>query len=74
LFAFKTEGGWAPMILPWFMKICNEIWQDAKLDCIKTGHSFRIGGATEWLLRGLEPNMVAQLGHWESDSFLVYWR
>ncbi|KAI0313995.1 hypothetical protein OF83DRAFT_1165386 [Amylostereum chailletii] len=64
LFAFKTEEGWAPMILLWFMKICNEIWQDAKLDCIKTGHSFRIGS----------PNMVAQLGRWESDSFLVYWR
>ncbi|KAI0309878.1 hypothetical protein OF83DRAFT_1179123 [Amylostereum chailletii] len=58
LFAFKTEEGWAPIILPWFKKICNKIWQDAKLDCIKTGHSFRIGRATEWLLRGLEPNML----------------
>ncbi|KAI0315142.1 DNA breaking-rejoining enzyme [Amylostereum chailletii] len=75
LFAFKADGGWQAIMKDWFIAICNEIWSDAKLDAIKTGHSFRIGGATEWLLRGLDPNMVAQQGRWESSNcFWVYWR
>ncbi|KAJ7233547.1 hypothetical protein C8J57DRAFT_1453186 [Mycena rebaudengoi] len=34
----------------------------------------RIGGTTELLLRGINPDVVAQQGRWSSHSFLLYWR
>jgi hypothetical protein len=39
-----------------------------------TGHSFRIGGTTELLRRGVPPDVVKMAGRWSSDSFLRYWR
>ncbi|KAI0054979.1 hypothetical protein BV25DRAFT_1816260 [Artomyces pyxidatus] len=74
LFAFQTVDGWSPMTKPWFMAICNQVWGDAKLDTVKGGHSFRIGSATELLLRGMPPDVVALQGCWRSDAFLLYWR
>jgi hypothetical protein len=35
---------------------------------------FRIGGATELLLRGTPPDVVAMQGRWKSRAFLEYWR
>lgn len=74
LFAFETAiGGWAPMTRSWFMTHCNEVWKKASLIEL-TGHCFRIGGATELLLRGVPPDVVAVQGHWKSRAFLEYWR
>jgi hypothetical protein len=39
-----------------------------------TGHSFRIGGTTELLLRRIDPSVVRVMGRWSSDAFLRYWR
>ena len=39
-----------------------------------SGHSFRIGGTVEYLLRGLSLDTVRTLGRWSSDTFLVYLR
>jgi hypothetical protein len=38
------------------------------------GHAFRIGGATELLLEGVHPDVVATQGRWKSRAFLEYWR
>ncbi|KAI5981618.1 DNA breaking-rejoining enzyme [Pisolithus albus] len=38
------------------------------------GHAFRIGGATELLLQGVPPDVVATQGRWKSQAFLEYWR
>ncbi|THH17690.1 hypothetical protein EUX98_g9078 [Antrodiella citrinella] len=75
LFAFETadQQGWAPMTKPWFLDRCNEVWNDAGLELL-TGHCFRIGGATELLLRGTHPDIVATQGGWKSRAFLEYWR
>lgn len=74
LFSFETAGGgWAPMTRPWFLERVNGVWQSAGLEPL-TGHCFRIGGATELLLRGTHPDMVATLGSWRSRVFLEYWR
>ena len=74
LFGFETAGGgWAPMTRTWFLGRCNEIWLESSLAPL-TGHCFRIGGATELLLRGTHPDMVAALGSWRSRAFLEYWR
>ncbi|TFK78440.1 DNA breaking-rejoining enzyme [Polyporus arcularius HHB13444] len=74
LFAFETAGGgWAPMTRTWFMDRCNTVWEGAQKPAL-TGHCFRIGGATELLLRGTPPDIVATLGSWKSRAFLEYWR
>ena len=41
---------------------------------LPAGHSFHIGGATEWLLAGVPPETVAKIGRWSSLAFLLYWR
>jgi hypothetical protein len=37
-------------------------------------HAFRIGGCTEMLLRGVNPDVVCVQGRWVSKAFLQYWR
>jgi hypothetical protein len=73
-FAYETaNGGWAAMTKPWFLARCNQVWRSADLLEL-TGHCFRIGGATELLLRGVPPDVVAVQGRWKSRAFLEYWR
>ncbi|KAI0086222.1 hypothetical protein BDY19DRAFT_873659, partial [Irpex rosettiformis] len=74
-FAFEAanKDGWAPMTRNWFLERVNEVWLSAGLDQL-TGHCFRIGGATELLLRGTPPDIVAVQGGWRSRAFLEYWR
>lgn len=74
LFSFETaDGGWAPMTKPWFMDRCNDVWVAAGFPSMP-GHAFRIGGATELLLQGVNPDIVATQGRWKSRAFLEYWR
>ncbi|QRV85680.1 Reverse transcriptase domain protein [Ceratobasidium sp. AG-Ba] len=56
-----------------FLLRCNEIWGSHGLPKI-TGHSFRIGGTTELLLRGVDPEIVKRMGRWSSDAHMRYWR
>lgn len=73
LFAFETaDGGWAPMTKSWFMDHCNAVWVAAGLPSMP-GHAFHIGGATELLLQGINPSVVATQGRWLSHAFLEYW-
>lgn len=74
-FSYATDrvGGFAPMTWSWFMERCEEVWEAAGLPC-RAGHAFRIGGATELLLRGTPPDVVAVQGRWRSRAFLEYWR
>ncbi|KLO16817.1 hypothetical protein SCHPADRAFT_847516 [Schizopora paradoxa] len=56
-----------------FLARCNQVWAASNIPRI-TGHSFRIGGTTELLTSGVEPDVVRAMGRWSSDSFLKYWR
>ncbi|KAH9902530.1 hypothetical protein C8Q73DRAFT_634641 [Cubamyces lactineus] len=38
------------------------------------GHSLRIGGTLEYLLRGISFETVKAIGHWQSDAFTLYLR
>ena len=38
-----------------------------------SGHSFRIGGTTFYLISGVPPNIVKKFGCWHSQVFLEYW-
>lgn len=74
LFSFRTpDGTFAPMVKSWFLERCHEIWSQFGL-LLPSGHSFRIGGATELLLAGVPPEVVAAIGRWKSLAFLLYWR
>jgi hypothetical protein len=75
LFAYETlDGTWAPMTKAWFMDRCREVWVAAGMDADLQGHGLRIGGATELLLQGVAPDVVATQGRWKSRAFLEYWR
>lgn len=39
-----------------------------------TGHSFRAGGCTDYLVGGLPHSFIMRQGRWTSDAFLVYFR
>ncbi|KAJ6502990.1 hypothetical protein DFH09DRAFT_844939, partial [Mycena vulgaris] len=56
-----------------FLKRCNEVWSTLGFPT-RTGHSFRIGGTTELLLAGVNPDVVQAMGRWKSEAFKVYWR
>ncbi|EJD33484.1 DNA breaking-rejoining enzyme [Auricularia subglabra TFB-10046 SS5] len=74
LFAWTAEpGSWKPMTRELLLSRCTEIWAANGLDKVQ-GHSFRIGGATDLLLRGVPPAVVAMQGRWSSRAFLQYWR
>ena len=76
LFSFLDSSdvnGWKPMTKIFLMTRCNNIWRKEGLVEL-TGHSYRIGGATEYLLQGVSPDIVKRIGRWESDAFQVYWR
>lgn len=74
MFSYKTkDGGFAPMTRDWFLSRCEDVWLAAGLPK-RAGHAFRIGGATELLLRGTAPDVVAVQGRWKSRAFLEYWR
>ena len=61
------------MVKKVFLDFCDAIWKVAGLEHV-LGHSFRIGGAVELLLAGVNPDVVAATGGWTSLAFLLYWR
>jgi hypothetical protein len=73
LFAYSTPTGWGFPTKPLFISTCQSIWNRLNMVPVH-GHSFRIGGATELLLAGVPPEIVARQGDWSSLSFLLYWR
>ncbi len=73
LLSYRTPTGWSCLTKRRFLVICNEVWKEAGIPNT-TGHSFRIGGTTELLIRGVAPAIVQVMGRWSSDSFLKYWR
>lgn len=55
------------------MNMCNEVWQKDGIQRI-TGHCFRIGGTTAYLMADVDSATVKKMGRWSSDTFLRYWR
>jgi hypothetical protein len=58
-----------------FIHRINSILRKARKDHPRiTGHCFRIGGTTFYLVSGVPPDMVKKFGRWRSQAFLEYWR
>ena len=73
LFSFASPSGYSMPTKSFFLAFCSSIWKTAGLPAV-SGHSFRIGGASELLTAGVPPEVVARQGGWTSLAFLVYWR
>ncbi|KAJ8518023.1 hypothetical protein ONZ45_g4856 [Pleurotus djamor] len=75
LFSYRSpSGSWCAMSKTAFLERCTSVWSSHGLTSDVKGHSFRIGGATELLLSGVPPEVVASVGRWKSSAFLLYWR
>ena len=58
-----------------YVRRINEILGSAKKGYPRiSGHCFRIGGTTFYLVSGVPPDMVKKFGRWRSQAFLEYWR
>ena len=58
-----------------FVRRINEILKTTGKNYPRiSGHCFRIGGTTFYLVSGVPPDMVKKFGHWLSQAFLEYWR
>jgi len=73
LFAYRSIQGVLCLTKKSFLRRCWKVWSIAGHPNV-SGHSFRIGGTTELLLRGVAPDVVKIMGRWKSDAFLRYWR
>lgn len=77
LFAYKKQTGHGYETRPMTKKaFCSRIAQAAarvNLETLK-GHSLRIGGTLEYLLRGTPFDVVKTMGRWKSDAFQLYLR
>ncbi|KIJ06795.1 hypothetical protein PAXINDRAFT_91471, partial [Paxillus involutus ATCC 200175] len=73
LFSYKTSSGWEPLTKTSFMSRCNDIWVQNGFPSMP-GHAFHIGGTTELLLQGINPDVITVQGRWTSRAFLDYWR
>ncbi len=61
LFAYRDNDGiFVPLTKSAFLNRCYEIWRENNM-LLPAGHSFRIGGATEWLLAGVPQRLLPRL-------------
>lgn len=73
LSAWKYPKGMRPLSKKEVLKRLATITQTASLPDLK-GHSIRIGGTLEYLLRGIPFDVVKSMGQWSSDTFTIYLR
>jgi hypothetical protein len=58
-----------------FVRRVNEILRATRKGYPRiSGHCFRIGGTTFYLVSRVPPDMVKKFGRWRSQAFLEYWR
>ncbi|KII86881.1 hypothetical protein PLICRDRAFT_114194 [Plicaturopsis crispa FD-325 SS-3] len=70
LFSYKSEAGFTCLTRKRLLLVCNRIWEKHGFVRIQ-GHCLRIGGTTELLMRGVNPEIVKSMGRWSSDAFLL---
>ncbi|KIK77123.1 hypothetical protein PAXRUDRAFT_167744, partial [Paxillus rubicundulus Ve08.2h10] len=72
LFSYKTQSGWKPLTKTLFISCYNDVWVQNSFPSM-LGHAFHIGGTTELLLQGVNPDIITVQGRWTSWAFLDYW-
>ncbi|GAA5932158.1 hypothetical protein JCM1841_001213 [Sporobolomyces salmonicolor] len=70
---WNNPGTLRPLTYSAFTKRINGILTRAGRRKL-SGHSWRIGGSTFYLLAGVNPEIIKKCGNWSSDAYLRYWR
>ena len=73
VFAYRCQGGWTPLSRHVFLRRIQQAADQAGIPFLQ-GHGIRIGSTLEYLLRGINFEVVKSIGRWKSDAFLVYLR
>jgi hypothetical protein len=74
LFGVRQTGkAFRPLSHATFVRVLNNMAKKAHV-ILPLGHSFRIGGTNEYLLRGVPFEEVKIMGRWRSDAFRLYLR
>lgn len=73
LFSYRHKNGHRVLTKPVFLQRLKSLVAKAGLDTLH-GHSIRIGGTLEYLLRGIPFEVVKQKGRWAGESFKRYLR
>lgn len=73
IFAWKHPNGIRPLTRGAFLKRIGIIAKQGGCPELK-GHSIRIGGTLEYLLRGIPFDVVKSMGRWSSEAFTIYLR
>ncbi|KAE9388092.1 hypothetical protein BT96DRAFT_836771 [Gymnopus androsaceus JB14] len=74
LFAYRDQqDGLSVLMRKLFLNVCNQVWSCHNIPRF-TGHSFRIGGTTHYLLAVVLPDIIKAMGCWKSNAFLKYWK
>ncbi|TFY50519.1 hypothetical protein EVJ58_g11016, partial [Rhodofomes roseus] len=66
-------GGWEALTKKVVLARVAQAAKVAKL-AVLHGHSLRIGGTLEYMLRGVPFDVVKVMGRWQSDAFRIYLR
>ena len=73
LFAYRQGDTHVGLSKPIFLRRLATASKAAGLPLLQ-GHSLRIGGTLEYLLRGIPFDVVKSIGRWASDAFTLYLR
>jgi len=68
-----SHGACRPTTKTSALRRINSLLQQAGFDCAY-GHSFRIGGASYFLSKGVDPEIVRLTGRWRSLAYQLYIR
>ena len=73
LFAYRIQNTLRPLSCSVFLVTLKKAAKKARIP-FNFGHSLRIGGTLEYMLRGVPFEVIKQHGRWQSDTFAVYLR
>ncbi|KAE8180973.1 hypothetical protein CF328_g8986 [Tilletia controversa] len=75
LFGYRGRNRFTPLTRSKFISRINGILREAGLSRVNLkGHSLRVGGCTEFLLRGVAIDTVRLHGRWSSEAWRLYLR
>ena len=73
LFAYRVKSKLRPLSRTVFLVTLKRAAKKANVS-FNFGHSLRIGGTLEYMLRGVPFDIIKQQGRWRSDAFTTYLR
>lgn len=74
-YQFLSHLDGSPLTPYQFRSVLAKTLKYSGIDCSRLkSHSFRIGGATYWIMQGFSEDEVKKMGRWSSNSYKLYVR